>query len=248
MKQYENNTVIVFFGDKNTSVYPDQVRGEFFKELKHTEKSLKNINQFFFTSLETIVTAHQVHGVSGFTVADAYKELPFFVKEGDYLVTALSNVGLAVATADCLSIVLYDPVQHVVAVIHAGWRGLVSGVVDQALEDLLKLKGSALSDVRCLVGPAARVCCYEVSADFFEKASILNIVRRSFINKTIEFRYEKYFFDAIRFLQLILFEKGFCDDSFDISYSECTICDENYCSYRREKMSPLRQLTVVSLK
>ncbi len=249
MRLYENDTITVFFGDKSTSVYPDQVRGKLFKNLGQTEENIKKIRESLPPTLETIVAAHQVHGISGFTVTDADKELPFFTEEGDYLVTALPNMGLAVATADCLPIVFYDPVQRVIAVVHAGWRGLVGGVVEQALEDLLKLKGSIMADVRCLVGPAARVCCYEVGQDFVEQAgSILNLVRRPLLQNTIECRYNKYFFDTALFLRLLLYENGLRDGFFDTSYNECTICEERCCSYRREKMSPLRQLTVVSLK
>lgn len=246
MKLYEDKSVIVFFGDRSTCIDPSLVRGQFFKTLVE-QAPFKEICDFLPFEVKTLITAHQTHGTSGFTITNS-SNLPFFTQEGDYLLTDLPEIALAVATADCLPVVLYDPVKKVAVVVHAGWRGLVGGVVEQALKNLLILKGSVITDIRCLVGPAAQVCCYEVSQDFCEQARCIYPDRQKLLQKTIQKIDDKFFFDTQSFLREILLERGFLEGFFGTSYSECTICKGDYCSYRREKMSPLRQLTVVSLK
>lgn len=101
-------------------------------------------------------TVRQVHSAN---VVEACR--PGDHGEADGLVTDEPGLPLAVFTADCLGIVLHGPDQ--VAVIHAGWRGVVAGVVDSAL--------AALGTVDTVhIGPHIRSCCFEVGpevADLF---------------------------------------------------------------------------------
>jgi hypothetical protein len=79
--------------------------------------------------------------------------------EGDALVTAAASTGLVVLTADCASIALGSP-EGVVAAVHAGWRGLVAGVVEQAVEAMRYL---GATDVVGALGPCIHPGCYEFS-------------------------------------------------------------------------------------
>ncbi len=86
------------------------------------------------------------------------------VPGADALVTAERGVGLVVMVADCAPIVLIDARRRVLAVVHAGWRGTVAGVVPAALERMREL-GSAPGDVTAAVGPAVSAETYEVGPD-----------------------------------------------------------------------------------
>lgn len=72
------------------------------------------------------------------------------------------RVVLGVLVADCVPVLLADPLAGVVAVAHAGRRGVVAGVVDAVLEAMTG-EGADVGRVRAVVGPAAGGCCYEVS-------------------------------------------------------------------------------------
>lgn len=123
--------------------------------------------------LDGMVFCHQTHGrevaVVGpddrgrgtLAVADAVR--------ADAVVTTTPDVGLAVMVADCVPIVLYDPDAHVVAAVHAGWRGTVARVTDAALETMSGL-GTRPRDVIAGVGPAVTADRYQVGEDVVDAA------------------------------------------------------------------------------
>jgi YfiH family protein len=86
----------------------------------------------------------------------------------DALATARPRLPLAISTADCLPIVLYDPRGGRLAAVHAGWRGTVRSVAGAAVADLLAA-GSAAADLVVAVGPSIGPCCYEVDAPVLER-------------------------------------------------------------------------------
>ena len=80
---------------------------------------------------------------------------------GDAVLITGSDGAAAVLTADCASIALASR-EGIAAAVHAGWRGLVDGVIDQAVEAIRSHGGS---DVFAALGPCIHACCYEFSAD-----------------------------------------------------------------------------------
>ena len=88
----------------------------------------------------------------------------------DALVTASPGVVLAILTADCVPIVLHDPVAGVLACVHAGWRGTVAGVTAAAVAAMRGL-GTRPSDVLAGIGPAVGADRYQVGPDVHEAVS-----------------------------------------------------------------------------
>src|SRR5205085_422861 len=76
--------------------------------------------------------------------------------EADGQVTALRGLGLMVLTADCLPVALAGP--GAVAVLHAGWRGLAAGILEQGVRALRDLSGDG--ELQAVIGPGAGPCCY----------------------------------------------------------------------------------------
>ncbi|MCP2264001.1 hypothetical protein APR03_001337 [Promicromonospora thailandica] len=116
-----------------------------------------------------VAYATQVHGDTVLELGAAERDRwagehpPATAGEGDALVTAEPGLGLAVLVADCVPVLLADPVARVVGVAHAGRQGLLAGVVHRAL-DTLVARGADLARVRAAVGPAVCGLCYEVPA------------------------------------------------------------------------------------
>ena len=100
----------------------------------------------------------QVHG-TGVVVLDAPPDGA--VPDCDALVTATPGLVLCVLVADCVPVLLADPVAGVVAAVHAGREGVRQGVVPAALAAMAGL-GSRPGDVQALLGPAVCGACYEV--------------------------------------------------------------------------------------
>jgi YfiH family protein len=107
--------------------------------------------------LARVAYARQVHG------ADAARAPAGggFAGSVDVMTTAESSVPLAVFTADCLAIVLYDPAVPALAVAHVGWRGTVRGAAQAAVAALAQL-GARASRLQAAISPSIGPCCYEV--------------------------------------------------------------------------------------
>ncbi|MFF8100629.1 peptidoglycan editing factor PgeF [Streptomyces sp. NPDC016640] len=106
-----------------------------------------------------VVWMNQVHGAEAVVVEEPWGENP--VPEVDAIVTARRGLALAVLTADCVPVLLADPVAGVVAAAHAGRPGLVAGVVPAAVRAMTGL-GAEPSRIVARTGPAVCGRCYEV--------------------------------------------------------------------------------------
>lgn len=109
-----------------------------------------------------VVTA-QDQGRGALTKADA-------IPGTDALVTRDAGVVLTVMVADCVPIVLYDPAAHVLACVHAGWRGTVARVSEAAVEAMRSL-GSCPQNVIAALGPAIPPDRYQVGDDVYQAAA-----------------------------------------------------------------------------
>ncbi|MEP7022894.1 MAG: polyphenol oxidase family protein [Actinomycetota bacterium] len=123
---------------------------------------------------EDVVWAAQPHctGAQIVTAADRGRgagRLEDAVPGVDVLVTADPGTVLAIIVADCVPIVLYDPVAHVLACVHAGWRGTLARVTDAALTAMRSL-GTQPADVLAGVGPAIAADRYQVGPEVAEAA------------------------------------------------------------------------------
>jgi purine-nucleoside/S-methyl-5'-thioadenosine phosphorylase / adenosine deaminase len=123
-------------------------------------------------SLDDFVFARQVHRAGVRVVGDAdrgsgARSLEDAIEGADALVTASPAIVLAILTADCLPVVLHDPVAGLLACVHAGWRGTAAGVTAAAVTAMENL-GSRPSDVIAGLGPAIAGDGYQVGPDVHE--------------------------------------------------------------------------------
>jgi YfiH family protein len=112
-----------------------------------------------------VVSLRQVHGAEVHALEDqdpipAPGERP----AGDVLITRRRGVGLEVRIADCVPVLLCDPVSGWIAAVHAGWRGVVAGAVTAAIRALAR-RGVRSADLRMALGPSIGLCCFEVGAE-----------------------------------------------------------------------------------
>jgi len=120
--------------------------------------------------LESWVLCRQVHGTrvseartidEGRGARDQHSGLP----RTDAVVTVEPGISLAVLTADCVPVILVEPGTPGLAAIHAGWRGLLSGIIVAAGERLRTLTRSTAGETLAFVGPHIGSCCMEVGED-----------------------------------------------------------------------------------
>ncbi|APX34482.1 laccase [Brachybacterium sp. P6-10-X1] len=114
------------------------------------------------------VHSAEVHVVAGPTGGHDAGEVP--VVSADALVTRRADVALAIMVADCLPVLLADPVAGVVGAAHAGRAGLLDGVLEATISEMRAL-GSRPEDLTASIGPSICGACYEVPAAMREEAA-----------------------------------------------------------------------------
>lgn len=108
---------------------------------------------------DRVARSRQIHGADVRVVRDVL-DLASAAPDADGQATALRGVACAVRVADCLPVVLVAP--EAVAAVHAGWRGLAAGVLEEGVRALRSL---GASEIRAAIGPGARACCYETGEE-----------------------------------------------------------------------------------
>jgi YfiH family protein len=125
--------------------------------------------------LDDFVYCEQAHRPNVLVVTEEHRgrgarSLSDAIPDTDALVTTVPGIVLTVMVADCVPLVLYDPVGRVLAVVHAGWGGTVRGVTPAAVEAMRQL-GSDPGDVVVGIGPSIAPARYQVGADVVDAAS-----------------------------------------------------------------------------
>jgi purine-nucleoside/S-methyl-5'-thioadenosine phosphorylase / adenosine deaminase len=186
----------------------------------------------------------QVHSNRVIRVRDAAAE-DLAGLDADGLVAERGVV--AVRTADCLPVLIADRRGRAFAAIHAGWRGLESGILVAAVE-MLEGVGASRADLVAAIGPSIAACCYEVSADIcggFERGwgrlwanedppwSAKPRARPSSERSTAKARGQAIFIDLQRIAKLQLAFLGVAGERVE-EVGSCTYCGPaDYSSYRR---------------
>ncbi len=172
--------------------------------------------------VERLARGYQVHGNVVARVSETAPEDrgAGASEQADGQATALPRVAMTVLVADCLPVAL--GCTGAVAMVHAGWRGLAAGVLEQGVRALEELAPG--EQVLAVVGPCAGVCCYEVGAEVHSVFAGAHSRGRH-----IDLR-------AIAHEQLLAAGVAQVHD-----LPACTICDRRFFSYRREGARAGRQ-------
>lgn len=184
--------------------------------------------------LRGLLRGHQVHGTTVISIRTT-ADVPDFAADpghsparADGHVIAVAHVGAMALAADCLPVAIGG--EGAVAMVHAGWRGLAAGVLEEGVWALRDLVGDR--QLKAVIGPGAGACCYEVGPEVHAAlAPQADTGRRG----TIDLR-------AIARLRL---EAIGVRDVGDVGV--CTICDQRFFSHRREGTRAGRQAGIAWL-
>ena len=118
--------------------------------------------------VNNLVMTHQVHGdtIREASRADVLDDLldPMGY-EADGLITNPPGLCLTIYYADCIPVLLYDPVKKAIAAVHSGWRGTSLGIAPKAAAKMTALYGSDPADILAAIGPGIGPCCFETHDD-----------------------------------------------------------------------------------
>ena len=181
-----------------------------------------------------LARTNQVHGdgVRVITTADSQTDICEKVNyEADALITAIPGITLMVTVADCVPILLYDPVRRVVAAVHSGWRGTAEGVVTRTVDRMVDVYGCRPEDILAAIGPSIGPEHFETHED------VPNAMMASLATQALHYiqikENGKFSVDLKGLNHLRLTQAGLTEDHIAVS-TECTACDsEKYWSHRR---------------
>ena len=175
----------------------------------------------------------QVHGTHVRLVTDADRCGPTDPDpcDSDGLVTAVKGLPIFCFTADCVPLLLHDPVHGTAGAVHCGWRSSVGDIPGVAV-GLMRSLGSEPGDIRAAIGPAIGACCFETDSDVPDavRAWLGAADAEEFIrNKELP---GKYLVDLRGAIRRRLMQLGLAPEHIAVS-DECTVCrHDKYWSHR----------------
>lgn len=138
----------------------------------------------------------------------------------DAFVTRRKDITLIVKHADCQPALLYDPVSETIGIIHAGWRGLISGVYENCLE-MMTQRGVDAKNLKIMIGPSLGACC----SQFINGEKELGEKAREFQVKPFYYDLKALAFDLLRRMGVTL--------EHIYIHKVCTRCENSlYFSFR----------------
>jgi polyphenol oxidase len=151
-----------------------------------------------------------------------------YLQDTDALITDLSGVCIAVKTADCVPVLLFDPKQKVIAAIHAGWRGTAQKIVVETINQMGQVFGSLPEDLIAAIGPSISPEVYEVGAEVYSQ------FEAPFCHPTIPYQSDKRLLDLWNANQDQLLKAGIPLNHIEVAQI-CTLSDpERFFSARRD--------------
>ena len=170
---------------------------------------------------------------------------PETLKGIDALITHSRGVQLCIQTADCVPVLLFDPVRQVVAVVHAGWRGTVKKIVSKTVERMVEEFESRPEELLAGIGPSIHIHAYEVGEDVIQavKESFTN--HQAFLKPSMEAG--KAYFDLWGATRYLLLEAGLQHENIELM-GLCSFEHEDlFFSARREGAETGRMVSTIGL-
>ena len=133
---------------------------------KIIKKNLGVVCKKIKTKFKKIVLINQIHSNKLYYISKRSKINNKF--KGDALITDRRNMPIAVLTADCAPVLIYDADRKMVAAIHAGWKGAYKDIVKKVVRFMVK-KGCTIQNITAAIGPCISTNNYQVGEDFKKK-------------------------------------------------------------------------------
>ncbi len=169
-----------------------------------------------------LVIPHQVHldkfiRITADFTAKTAEEQWQIVEGVDAVFTSEQGILIGVSTADCIPVLLYDPVKKVVAAIHAGWRGTVKRISQKVIQAMIAECGSNPADIKAVIGPGISQKNFEVGDEVYSAFR-----QEEFDMNSIAVKYDKWHIDLWEANRRLLCECGLENDNIYI---------ERICTY-----------------
>lgn len=200
--------------------------------------------------IEDMVCGQQVHGdgvhvVTGTDRGRGVYDEEQAIPDADALITDRPGLLLSSYYADCVPIMVLDPVKRAIGLIHAGWKGTVLKIAAKALKTMEKTYGTNPADCLAVVAPSIGPCCYEVDSPVIDAAKRGGFDVRLYARSTAPDRWK---LDLPRMNRDVLTASGLNPGAVVVA-GLCTSCHpELFFSYRGQSGRCGRMASLMALK
>jgi len=153
---------------------------------EHVLKNLELVSKKIGCKKESLITLNQKHS----------DQVIYFKNErsiknkltGDAMVSEVKNIGISILTADCASVLFYDPNKKIIGCAHSGWKGALNGIIKNTVKKFNVLNSNN-DDLIAVVGPCINKDNYKVQIDFFKKFVDQDKINKNFFQKINDGQY-----------------------------------------------------------
>lgn len=210
-----------------------------------TSEALDNRRNFLSSlgiDYRDLICARQIHGdkIKYVTEEDKGSGANAYggsVPDVDGFITDKKNVPIAVFTADCLSVFIYDPKTPSIGMVHSGWRSSKENIVAKTIKLMQERFNIEPRNIHAGFGSSIRGCCYEVSNDF-----------KDYFPQALVEKDGKVYLDLASINKGQLMDAGLKEENI-FPPQVCTFChNDEFFSYRKEGIACGRMMSVMMLK
>lgn len=137
-----------------------------------------------------LVIPHQVHDSVAQVIDEETLGHQELIEGVDALITRLPGVCIGVSTADCIPIIIYDPINHCAAAVHAGWRGTVKRIAEKTARQMYSFYRSDYGEMQVMIGPGISLKNFEVGQEVYDE-----FLQAGFPMERIAAKYAKWHID-----------------------------------------------------
>ena len=199
-------------------------------EYKGNERKL--LSSLINLDPKRIVNPQQVHS-SEVKIVDE----PGKILSTDGIISSSKSLVLSIQVADCIPLYLADPVNNVIGIVHAGWKGIEKGIVDNSINKMINL-GAENKKIIAYIGPSIKNCCFEIGSEVAKKFPS---------NFQINGDANRFFMDLQDLTKNLLMRNSISFNNI-VTSNECTKCNsDKYFSYRKTGSKIGRMIGVIGL-
>jgi len=211
--------------------------------MKYTDGSFhKNIEKFLTQHSiprSSLVTMSQIHSANIKLVTK--KDIKKRLNNTDGMITTDKNITLATVTADCLPVVFYDEVNYFLGIVHAGYKGILKGIIRKAIQKLAE-NGANKAKIKVHIGPSIGICCYSIPEGrlkaFEKKFGDLSYATRN--------EGENIYISLSEIAKRVAINEGVNKKNISV-VNKCTKCSAEYFSFREDRQNTGLNITVTKL-
>ena len=177
----------------------------------------------------------QIHG-DDILVADAGAGASKGCPDADAYITNKKNLPIAIRTADCVPVFIFDPQHRAIGLAHAGWRGSYKAIAAKTVQKMQEKYDSQAPGLKIVLGPSIRECCYQVGEEFCD-----------YFPSHVKDRGGYLYADVVGVNRDQLLQAGVQQENI-LDSGICTCCNKDYFSFRRDAAKSGRMMSLMMLK